>query len=187
MYEKFFLSTLLTFSCVVFILSISLTNSYDFNNKDIDEDDVIWEAYKKKYNKFYSKTSFTNKLIESMRKRIFNHNEKLIESFNNESSKKFGYELGINHLSDWFQSEIKQLYGYKPLMLDKKMNQIKYSNKRRRRNRKNTDEAEEYLDKILSNDVAVPSSIDWRKISGRVTPVKDQGFCSSCWAFATVS
>ena len=39
---------------------------------------------------------------------------------------------------------------------------------------------------LLVPRTMIPSSMDWRDLD-KITPVKDQGRCGSCWAFAAVS
>jgi len=42
---------------------------------------------------------------------------------------------------------------------------------------------------LVTTSANVPSSLDWRSYNGNsyVTPVKEQGSCSDCWAFATTA
>ncbi|MCK4764871.1 MAG: RICIN domain-containing protein [Candidatus Aminicenantes bacterium] len=42
------------------------------------------------------------------------------------------------------------------------------------------------FDGIENATRAVPSSFDWRD-TGKITPVKNQGSCGSCWAFGTIA
>jgi len=41
---------------------------------------------------------------------------------------------------------------------------------------------------VIPELMSVPSSFDWRNYNGNfVTPIRDQGNCGSCWAFATTA
>ena len=110
------------------------------------------------------------KLYSSERERwerfgVFSANLRRIKSHNEEPG--ITYTLGINKFADMSDEEFKRvhLHGYSG---SPRMNLLKV--------------------KPTSNEVEtadLPSEVDWRK-RGVVTPVKDQGYCGSCWAFATV-
>lgn len=73
------------------------------------------------------------------------------------------YTLGLNSLSDRTVSELSTMRG--------------------RKQRKTPNNGLAFSFKQYGN-VIVPESLDWR-LSGAVTPVKDQAICGSCWSFAT--
>lgn len=128
-----------------------------------------WNLFKVKHGKKYS-----NVAEDAMRRAIFEATKQRVIEFNRHESKEAGFELGLNHMSDWTNEEKNKLFGYrkphKPI-----------------EERKLSDKAQKYLDQLLSDSEDTPSEVDWRKVPGRISPVKNQGSCGSCWAFAAVS
>ena len=77
------------------------------------------------------------------------------------NSKFSNYTLGINQFSDLSEKEFKEKYigGYKNIL------------------------TATACSKFGSSGRTIPIAVDWIKYS---TPVKDQGYCGSCWAFSAV-
>ncbi|XP_062013010.1 senescence-specific cysteine protease SAG12-like [Rosa rugosa] len=94
---------------------------------------------------------------------IFMQNVEYVEKFNNEGNKT--YKLSINEFSDMTNEEfLRRRTGYK-MATSSNSTSFRYQS-------------------LASTEV--PTSVDWRE-KGAVTPIKDQGSCSVCWAFTAVA
>ncbi|XP_019168749.1 PREDICTED: zingipain-2-like [Ipomoea nil] len=106
---------------------------------------------------------------EDMRFNVFKNNVERIETFNAGPDK--GYKLGVNKYADLTNEEFRWLHIGGFVRRDEEAGLVSAAKSKPFR---------------YANATGLPSAVDWRK-KGAVTPIKQQGDCGSCWAFAAVA
>jgi len=122
-----------------------------------DHMESAFDQFQRRHNRDYA-----DKLEHTKRKESFRQNLRFIHSKNRAG---LGFQLGVNHLADRTDLELKALRGKKYSPGYNGGAPFPYTNHR-----------------SMANDL--PSNLDWR-LYGAVTPVKDQSVCGSCWSFGT--
>jgi len=122
-----------------------------------------FEEYVREFGKQYE-----SEQDEAVHRMIFTRN--LEEIIRHNSDRSQTWKKGVNQFTDLSTQEMKAYFGYNAAMADAR--------------RASTPLASSSSSAIPTRPVSeLPDSIDWRT-KGIVSPVKNQGSCGSCWAFA---
>jgi len=140
--------------------SIKLALKFCFSMILADESVIF-----KKFTEFTHKYKKNYSSIEEFRMRYQNFKANLMDVISADSFLGKAHTKSITKFSDMTKAEFKAKY----------LN-LKYQ------------KSNGWCDQIKKKNThaKIPDSLDWRA-KGKVTPIKDQGQCGSCWAFSTVA
>ncbi|KAF5743709.1 vignain [Tripterygium wilfordii] len=147
----------------LFALVLSIAESFDFHEKELESDDSLWDLYER----WRSHHTVSRSIVEKHERfNVFKENVKHVHRTNKMDKP---YKLKLNKFADLTNHEFKSMYAGSKI-------------KHHRTFRGAPSASGSFM---YANVESVPPSVDWRK-KGAVAAVKDQGQCGSCWAFSTV-
>ncbi|CAO2192840.1 unnamed protein product [Urochloa humidicola] len=165
----------------VLLLVAAVSHSLADGVADNNDDGMMmsrFQQWKAEYNKSYATAE-----EERHRFLVYASNVRYIESTNADAEAAgLTYELGETAYTDLTNDEFMALYTLPPqsqLAADDDDDMAMITTRAGE-----VDGTGHSL--VYTNLSAAPASVDWRK-KGAVTPVKNQGSCGSCWAFAAVA
>mmetsp|Transcript_2969 Transcript_2969/g.5146 ORF Transcript_2969/g.5146 Transcript_2969/m.5146 type:complete len:415 (+) Transcript_2969:37-1281(+) len=126
--------------------------------------DLDFQGYLTQFGKVYNDPE-----EYTMRRVLFEQRKAQLQAVNEAGT----WQAGFNHLTDATPQELQKSFGYRKELRNAAQGQSFTAASKSLRTRKKN---------------SLPESVDWRKQNPAVvSPVKSQGGCGSCWAFAASS